>query len=46
VQLAIEKEDFKQRLGFVTRLKPTNMATAMYLNKINLNNYYNEHTFI
>ena len=33
VQLAIEKEDFKQRLAFVSRLKPTNMATAMYFNK-------------
>ena len=33
VKLAIEKEDYKQRLAFVSRLKPTNMATAMYFNK-------------
>jgi hypothetical protein len=33
VQLAIEKDDFKQRLAFVVRLKPSNMATAMYFNK-------------
>lgn len=33
VQLAIEKEDFKQRLAFLSRLKPTNMATAMYFEK-------------
>ena len=33
VKYAIEKEDYKQRLAFVSRLKPTNMATAMYFNK-------------
>ena len=33
VKLAIEKEDYKQRLAFVSRLKPSNMATAMYFNK-------------
>ena len=33
VQLTIEKEDYKQRLAFVARLKPSNMATAMYFNK-------------
>ena len=33
VKLSIEKEDYKQRLAFVSRLKPTNMATAIYFNK-------------
>lgn len=33
VKLSIEKEDFKQRLAFVSQLKPSNMATAMYFNK-------------
>lgn len=33
VKLAIEKEDFQKRLAFVSQLKPSNMATAMYFNK-------------
>ena len=33
VKYAIEKEDYRQRLAFVARLKPSNMATAMYFNK-------------
>lgn len=33
VKYAIEKEDYKRRLAFVSQLKPSNMATAMYFNK-------------